>query len=220
MTHIIHIIGIAGAEETTLRAVRALESVDAWIGSARQIELARELSPGAKAEEVPYRSLDRMKEALDHLLGEGKTVGVLASGDPVFYGITPFIRRNYPEATIEVLSGISSVQMLFARLGLPMHDVYKTSVHGREADFDRLAAYPRVCLLTDTKWTARAVAEAFLERGRNLPMYIGSYLGYPHEELIVTTTEAASKVADYDRFTFAVVLIGDFGVEPMAGRRA
>src|SRR5690606_13176560 len=68
-----------------------------------------------------------------------ETVGVLVSGDPGFDSLLNYLRRHLPPEDMEVIPGISSVQVAFARLGLPWQEAHLLSLHGRK--IDNLSSY-------------------------------------------------------------------------------
>lgn len=61
-------------------------------------------------------------------------IAVIATGDPNFFGITPFIKRNFPDAEIEVIPNLSTMQQAFARLALNWEDAAFGSLHGRKRE--------------------------------------------------------------------------------------
>ena len=58
-------------------------------------------------------------------------VVVMVSGDPGYYSLLDALRRGFPQEAIQVIPGISSFQLAFARLALPWHEAELLSFHGR-----------------------------------------------------------------------------------------
>jgi len=90
-----------------------------------------------------------------------KTV-VLASGDPLFYGIGRFLLQSFPREELVFLPHLTSVQLAFARLKETWHDARIVSLHGRPLDALRPAVETReakIAVLTDGKNTPAAIAE-------------------------------------------------------------
>ncbi|MFZ5632401.1 MAG: precorrin-6y C5,15-methyltransferase (decarboxylating) subunit CbiE [Bacillota bacterium] len=79
-------------------------------------------------------------------------VAVLASGDPGMYGVLRFLLKHFAPGDIEVIPGISSVQLAFARLSMPWEDAVILSAHGRPAEkIKELAAGgEKVAVMTGT----------------------------------------------------------------------
>jgi len=85
---------------------------------------------------------------------------VLASGDPLFFGIAQFLIQQLGADKVEVHPALSSMQLAFARVGMKWDDASLVSVHGRP--LDRLAALPPDCrkigVFTDPENTPARVA--------------------------------------------------------------
>jgi precorrin-6Y C5,15-methyltransferase (decarboxylating) len=94
-----------------------------------------------------------------------KTV-VLASGDPLFYGIGRVLLQAFPREDLLFLPHLTAVQLAFARLKETWHDAQFVSVHGRPLDALRPAVEARaqkIAVLTDGNNHPAAVAD-FLRR--------------------------------------------------------
>jgi precorrin-6Y C5,15-methyltransferase (decarboxylating) len=73
---------------------------------------------------------DRAVQQLKAIYAQKKTV-VLASGDPLFYGIGRLLAEQLPVDALYFLPHVSSVQLAFARLRTSWHDAHIVSLHGR-----------------------------------------------------------------------------------------
>lgn len=93
---------------------------------------------------------DDPAEALRQVLEVEGPVVVLASGDPGFFGVLRLLRERVPADQIEVLPGVSSIALAFARAGLPWDDAVVVSAHGRDPRHAVAAcrAHPKVAVLT------------------------------------------------------------------------
>ena len=143
--------------------------------------------------------MDREKESLP-LRGdlEGSSIIVFASGDPLFFGFANTLRREFPEAEIQVFPTFNSLQMLAHRLVMPYHDMRIVSLTGRPwHEFDRalIERAPKIGILTDREHTPAAIAQRMLEYGYTAyTMSVGERLGNPQEERVTTLTlEEATK---------------------------
>ncbi len=123
-------------------------------------------------------------------------VVVLASGDPLLFGIGKRIAASLPPTQGQIVPGISSVQYLFARIGLNMNDLYVTSSHGKQPDFDFLFAHSKVAMVTDQLIGPRQIADELLKRGLNRTLYVGENLSYPDERIhCLRPSEVAAQYA-------------------------
>lgn len=118
---------------------------------------------------------------------EHKDVVVFASGDPLFYGYATTLRREFPDAEIEVYPAFNSLQMLAHRLLLPYAEMVNVSVTGRPwkaLDTALLEDRPLIGILTDHKKGPAEIAERMLYYGYdNYVMSIGECLGNEMERI-------------------------------------
>jgi precorrin-6Y C5,15-methyltransferase (decarboxylating) len=111
--------------------------------------------------------LDRVIARLKECYRRHKTV-VLATGDPLFYGIARRLLEEFPKEDLVFFPQVSSVQLAFARLKETWHDAHVVSVHGRplEGLLPVLAnREAKIAVLTDAKNTPSAIARFLAERG-------------------------------------------------------
>jgi len=118
--------GPGAADYMTEAGRNALAEAEAWAGAPHLLNL---YAPEGRAR-IPIASdIEGALAAIAVYLGEGKRVAVLVSGDPGLCSLaTPVIRR-FGRAACEVIPGISSVQLAFARLGLDWLDARILSAH-------------------------------------------------------------------------------------------
>lgn len=188
-------IGIGDPQYLTLEALDRLKACDCLIGSKRQLE---NMEPLISASQVclSYTRLDHLKGLILEALSEKKppSIGLLASGDPLFYGITPWFKRTFPDEPVHIIGGMTSLQMLFNKCQVPMHDVYLTSAHGRDFKLERLLSLPLVGILTDQKWTPYQLAQVYLTHGYNPQMIIGEHLGQADEMIRYTDAQSVQNI--------------------------
>lgn len=114
----------------------------------------------------------------------GRRVVVLASGDPLFYGIGTRLVAHFGIEQLHIIPGISAVQYLCSRCGIDMNDIWLTSSHGREVDFDTLVRMPKVAMVTDARCGPQAIARALIARGAQARwLVIGENLGMESERI-------------------------------------
>jgi precorrin-6B C5,15-methyltransferase / cobalt-precorrin-6B C5,C15-methyltransferase len=156
--------GLAGLSEparTTLLQARTL------FGGRRHLALlADPLAPGAAQERVPWPS--PFASAFSMLLSRrGTPVCVLASGDPMWFGIGASLARLLPAEEFRVYPAPSSFTMAAARLGWPLQDAVALSVHGRPFDALHPHVHPgaRLLILSENGHSPAAIARLLRERG-------------------------------------------------------
>ena len=98
-----------------------------------------------------------LKALVQQLEQETRNTIILASGDPLFYGIGSYLSAKL---NIEVYPYMSSVQLAFSRMGEGWSDAYITSVHGRPIKglAQRINGKKKVALLTDETNSPNAIA--------------------------------------------------------------
>jgi len=104
-------------------------------------------------------SLVRLQQDLaDH------DVAVLASGDPLFFGIGRRLLEGLGADRLIIIPARSSVQLAAARFKVPWDDAVFVSFHGREAgDYSGLLRHRKVFVLTDGKNSPDAIARHLLK---------------------------------------------------------
>lgn len=106
---------------------------------------------------------------------------VIASGDPLFFGIGNTIKRNFPEAKMKVYSYFNSLQLLAHEFQLAYGEMSICTLTGRDwVNLDQELIRGKKCIgvLTDKKKTPATIALRMLESGfDNYKMIVGSKLG-------------------------------------------
>ncbi len=102
-------------------------------------------------------------------LSKKKKVVVLVSGDPGFFSYTKLIVDKLGAEKCEVIPGISSVQLAFAKIGRTWNDACFMSLHGRSgklaAVVKKISDNDKVAVLTDNANNVKLIAKKLLETG-------------------------------------------------------
>lgn len=195
MSHKIIVVGIGPGDSAYLlpKAQKTIENARTLVGGKRALadfshSGGRECAIGADIPSV----LSFIREAL-----ETDDVVVMVSGDPGYYSLLDALRRSFPLSQIEVIPGISSLQMAFARLALPWHSARLLSFHGREpleAELVRLDGTV-LGMLTDGRNNSQTIAARLMAHGwkSNDTMYVCTRLSYADEQILETTIGSAAE---------------------------
>lgn len=151
----------------------------------------------------------------------GETPGdtaVVVSGDAGFYSFSKLLHREFGGVyDIRTVNGLSSLQYLCGRLGVPYDDVRVLSLHGREGTIGGAVAYNRrVFALTGGKHTAGMVLRDLCVLGlAHLTATVGENLSAADECIV---TDSVGRLAERSYGDLAVVLVENPGCADPAGR--
>lgn len=140
----VSIIGILdnGWDGLAEPARRRLASADFLVGVGRTLELVRpRLAAGCEVCDMDG-ALTKAPEWIKAALAEGKSVAVLATGDPLCHGIAAFLLGKLGGENVEILPAPSTLQMACARWKKPWQDVAIASCHGKDTGEWALGATP------------------------------------------------------------------------------
>jgi precorrin-6y C5,15-methyltransferase (decarboxylating) CbiE subunit len=117
--------GPGSPDYLTPAARKAVEQAEVLVGAGRLLELF----PGHGAEKIIVGS------DIDKVLGEidsrrSRRIVVLVTGDPGLCSLARPILKRFGRSRCEVLPGVSSVQVAFARIGMDWLDARIIDAHG------------------------------------------------------------------------------------------
>lgn len=184
------LVSLGGGTPGTLtaEAAAALERAACILGAKRLLE---DLPEGCTRNRVAAVRPEALLEAI--LEQEGDCAAVY-SGDAGFYsgarGLLPLLRQRGIPA--RVLPGISSVQLMSARLGRPWQDWTLVSAHGVACSVVRAVTRGRPALfLTGGALGPAEICARLTEAGLGgLAVTVGENLSYPEEKITAGTAEA------------------------------
>ena len=120
---------------------------------------------------------------------------VFASGDPLFFGFANTLRREFPEADIQVYPTFNSLQMLAHRMCVAYHDMHVVSLTGRDwskLDEALIRSETMIGCLTDRVKTPHAIHRRLTAYGyTNYQMTVGENLGNEERERVSIYSEQA-----------------------------
>ncbi len=175
-------IGDDGCASLTSRAVNAVMQAGVLVGGERHLEFF----PQFQGEKILLKGgvasvLDRVAQ-----LAEEQNVCILASGDPLFFGIGSVVIARLGAEYVEVLPQPSSMQWAFARAGLKWDDAACVSLHGRSSEgfLTRLKGQAKVAVFTDEKNSPSVLAQRMVAHGETAWVaWVCEHLGGPDEKV-------------------------------------
>ncbi|MBD5805822.1 cobalt-precorrin-7 (C(5))-methyltransferase [Limosilactobacillus walteri] len=194
------VLGIGpGNQEYRLQGImKYLTQADVVIGSKRQLAVFEEL---IRKKQMLLPHLAELKDYLQK--NADKLIVLLASGEPLLYGIGTWVKKNISNQPIKIIPGISSIQYMFDRLGLSMNDCYITSSHGRRPNFDFLLQHSKVGMVTDQIFGPFEIGQEIKKRGLHRKIYVGESLSYPNEKI----TKYDEQTVENRNYAMNVVII-------------
>ncbi|HLN44917.1 MAG TPA: precorrin-6y C5,15-methyltransferase (decarboxylating) subunit CbiE [Candidatus Sulfotelmatobacter sp.] len=187
-------------------ARRAVQDADIVIGADRTLILFAD-DIKAEARKLTAKNMrETLRQAVE-LVYEGKNVVILSTGDPGFSGLLKTFSKIVDTRNIEinVIPGISSVQVCAARLGIAWDNVELFTFHegAKATEKERLAKSVTedrtVMLLPDAKdFSPADVAKFLLNHGidENTQVFVCENLTLNNERIVESTLKDASK-ADF-----------------------
>ncbi len=178
----VQVIGMgmdAGALGQSARA--ALAQAELLIGAAAHLAAFPELTAEKRSYPSPMSGLGDLLRA-----NSGRRIALLASGDPLFYGISGALLRYLPPEHLVFHPNVTSIQAAFARLGRPWQQAQLVSLHGRPLASLRAALQGNrlYALLTDRDSSPTAIARVLVETGfGESDLWVAEDLGMPSERL-------------------------------------
>lgn len=198
----LHIIGL-GVSETALleqSAEQALQHADTIIGSERQLTTVQHLlQDGQKKILLP--KLSQLKTQLCEQADKDCSIAILASGDPLLYGIGRWFSRTFTDAQLTFYPAVSSIQAACHRLGRAFQDLQVLSLHGRPLVKIRtvLKRNQPLIILTDKHSTPLALAHECVAAGfAESTLTVLELLGYAQEKISVFTATELIEICSDD----------------------
>ena len=136
------------------------------VGGDRHLRLLRETYPNLTIPTRPWTS--PIQEAITQLLTHRhRPVCILASGDPLCYGIASTLLKQIPLEEMQIIPHLSAFTLASARLGWSYPDVETLSLCGRDINLLRAVLHPnaKILILSADRTTPRIVAQLLMECG-------------------------------------------------------
>jgi precorrin-6Y C5,15-methyltransferase (decarboxylating) len=180
----IHIIGVGsdGLGGLTGKPRELIQTADLLLGA----EHALALIPEPVAERLAIgANLPEVVKTLETHLGKKRMV-VVASGDPLFYGVARYLCDRLGKERFEVWPHVSSMQLAFARIKESWEEAFLTNLatHSLESVLDRIRTADTVGIFTSEDEGPAAIAKQLLARGLSyFRAFVCENLGAPDERV-------------------------------------
>ena len=167
----IYVIGIGedGWDDLSADSRELLYKSEIVIGGERHLKMI----PGDwEGERIIWAS--PIREAVTKILdwrpsepGSGKKVAVMASGDPLCYGIAAKLLRHLPIEEIWIKPALSTFSLICSRVGWSLPDIETLTIHGRPLEMLHTFVQPgaKLLVLNEDEGSPKQAAELLAARG-------------------------------------------------------
>jgi len=192
----INILGIGpGSRDYILNITeKKIKEADVLIGGQRALDLFADFN---KKTLKITANLSKIRDYIKDNCRKEK-IAVLVSGDPGLYSFLAYLKKYFPREDLEVIPGISAMQLAFARATMVWQDAKILSLHGKDNTeylLKMLKKYEKVGFFTDYKFPPVEIAQYLLKnniKGRRAIIF--EDLSYPEEKIIDKSLEELSEV--------------------------
>ena len=207
----IYVIGI-GYKPLDGSAIDIIRRSEVILASNRLYEVFKEYEEfeAVKDKVVVINNVDETLKFIHSLLithasaptvGNSSLITLLASGDPMFFGIGRRAVKEFGKDMVEILPDLSSIQLAFSKIKEPWDDAFLISLHGgpdpekrRRLPYELhdmpslLTKHNKLAILTDKENNPAVIANIF-GKSSGLNMFVCERLGYPDEKIIAGIPE-------------------------------
>ncbi len=200
-------IGEGGLDDLAPRARALVDEAEILVGGARHLAML----PADHRPRITWRS--PLAEVIEEIAGrKPRRVAVLASGDPMCFGVGVTLARRVPMTEMEIHPAPSAFSLACARLGWPVAEVETLTLHGRPLEL--LNAYPqpgaRLLILSEDGTTPAQVAARLVALGYGRSrLWVFEHMDGAAERLIEGTAAGWDAPRAADLNTIAVDCVAD-----------
>ena len=204
MTPWLSVVGLGedGLEGLGPPARALVEAAEVLVGGERHLAMV----PADGRERLTWTSpLGLLVD--DIVARRGQRICVLATGDPMAYGIGVTLARRVPREEMTIVPGISAFALAAARLGWNLAETDQLTLHGRPLDLLQAFVQPgaRLLILSEDGGTPSKVARLLVVRGYGESRLIAlEHMGGPGEAVAEAAAAAWNDRRTADLNTLAV----------------
>ena len=180
-------IGEDGLFGLSATALSLIDNAEIVIGGDRHLAMLPESSEDRRSHIVWESPIEK---TIQHIISDrGKAVCILASGDPLWFGIGTTLLKRIPIEEILIIPAPSTFSFICARLGWSINEVETLSLCGRPAALLQTYIYPnaKLLILSSGKETPQLVANILCDRHfNNSKITVLEHLNGTKERIIST----------------------------------
>ncbi|MFN6514722.1 MAG: precorrin-6y C5,15-methyltransferase (decarboxylating) subunit CbiE [Nostoc sp. CreGUA01] len=207
-------IGEDGLEGLSAIALCVIQQAKVIVGGDRHLAM---LPSDDQREKIVWAS--PISTSVEEIIKRrGESICVLASGDPMCYGIGVTLGRRIPISEITIIPAPSTFSLACARLGWSLTEVETLSLNGRPSSLLESYIYPdaKLLILSQGKDTPGIVAQILTNRGYGgSKITVLERMGGIHERIVAGIAASWSETEIAVLNAIAVDCIADAGVIPL-----
>jgi precorrin-6Y C5,15-methyltransferase (decarboxylating) len=224
----IYVIGI-GYKPLDLNERNILYKSEVILSSERLLEVFKRYREFKKVQKKVLvlntvdETIEFMKSRISNSAEKG-IITVLASGDPLFFGIGRRILNEFGKERVEIMPDLSSIQVAFARIKETWDNAFLMSVHRgpdplkkRNLKYhmkdipDLLKTHSKLAILTDRENSPTEIAELLIPSNVSRPiMFVCEKLSDPDERITKGTPEDIAAMS-FSTPNVVIILSGEQG---------
>ncbi len=149
-------IGLEGKKSLTTSVLSIVNNANVLVGGDRHLNYF----PEHQGIKLKINNLTEVIKTIKKYLQQEKNIVILATGDPLFFGIGRLLTTEFSSDKLEFYPHLSSVQLAFNKLQIPWQLAKIVSIHGRDIN----------CLLSE--WKKGVEVMAILTDTQNNPLVV------------------------------------------------
>ena len=210
-------IGEDGLSELSAAARSQIDRAEILVGGDRHLAMLKDaILPDDLRSQLRSQLIwtSPIEETIQKIISyRGKSVCVLASGDPLWFGIGTTLLKRIPIAEITIIPSPSTFSLICARLGWSMNEVETLSLCGRPDALLNAYIYPnaKLLILSSGKETPATMAKMLCDRNfTNSKITILEHLNGTKERIISSLVNQSRDFPEFaDLNAIAVECIPD-----------
>jgi precorrin-6Y C5,15-methyltransferase (decarboxylating) len=226
----IYVIGI-GYKSLDKRERKIIFNSEIILSSGRLFEVFKRYKEFEKVKERVL-VIDTVDETIGFIKSkirehEEDLITVLASGDPLFFGIGRRVINEFGKDRVEIIPDLSSIQIAFARIKEPWDNAFLMSLHRgpdpakrRSLKYEMkdipvlLERHRKIAILTDRENNPAEISKVLFSSPVTCELvpliYVCERLGYPDEKITKGTPEDISAMS-FSTPNVTVILLENSG---------
>ncbi|NCO75385.1 MAG: precorrin-6y C5,15-methyltransferase (decarboxylating) subunit CbiE [Cyanobacteria bacterium] len=177
-------IGLDGKKSLTDSVLEIINQATVLIGGDRHLKYFS----NHRAKKKVINNLETVINGIKKYQKKGENIVILATGDPLFFGIGRILLNNFLWEELEFYPHSSCVQLAFNKLKIPWQDAKFISLHGREIDLlikELKKSYEKLAILTDKENNPLVIWQIYqqLKSSINYDFWLCENLGSQEEKI-------------------------------------